>query len=87
MSILSDSQKKKKRTCWIEVFTVPANHRVKIKENEKRDQFLDHARELKRIWNILVTSTRIEIGALGTIPKSFVRGPEEMEIELRAETI
>ena len=29
-------------------FDVPANHRVKIKENEKIDKYLDLARELKK---------------------------------------
>ena len=28
-------------------FAVPADHRVKIKEGEKRDNYLDLARELK----------------------------------------
>ena len=29
-------------------FVVPADHRVKIKEREKRDKYLDLARELKK---------------------------------------
>ena len=29
-------------------FTVPADHWVKLKENEKRDKYLDIARELKK---------------------------------------
>ena len=29
-------------------FAVPADHRVKLKENEKRDKYLDLARELKK---------------------------------------
>ena len=29
-------------------FTVPVDHRMKIKENEKRDKDLDLARELKK---------------------------------------
>ena len=40
-------KKKKKRTCQIVDFTVPADHRVKLKENEKRVKYLDLARELK----------------------------------------
>ena len=38
----------KKRTCRIEDFTVPADHRVKLKESEKRDKYFDLARELKK---------------------------------------
>ena len=33
----SDSQKKKKGTCQIVDFAVPADHGVKLKESEKRD--------------------------------------------------
>ena len=37
----------KKRTCRIVDIAVPANHRVKLKESEKRDKYVDLARELK----------------------------------------
>ena len=40
-------KKKKKRTCRIVNFTVPAEYWVKLKESEKRDKYLDLARELK----------------------------------------
>ena len=33
-------------------FTVPADRSVKIKESEKRDKYLDLARELKKVWNM-----------------------------------
>ena len=33
-------------------FVVPENHRVKIKESEKMDKYLDLARGLKKLWNI-----------------------------------
>ena len=39
---------KKKRTGKIGDFTVLADHRVKLKENEKKDKYLDLARELKK---------------------------------------
>ena len=39
---------KKKKTCKIVVFAVPADHRIKLKECEKRDKYLDLARELKK---------------------------------------
>ena len=39
-------KKKKKRTCKIVDFTVSADHRIKLKECEKKDKYLDHAREL-----------------------------------------
>ena len=53
---------------------------VKIKENEKIDKFWDLARELKKLWNMTVTTIIIEIGALGTIPNGILWGLEELEI-------
>ena len=39
---------KKKRTCQIEGFPILTDLRVKPKESEKRDKYLDLARELKK---------------------------------------
>ena len=36
-----------KRTCKTVDFAVPPDHRVKLKESEKEDKYLDLARELK----------------------------------------
>ena len=41
---------KKKRTCVLEDIVIPANPRVKIKENEKINKYLDIARQLKKRW-------------------------------------
>ena len=41
-------KKKKKKICKIVDFAVPTNHRIKLKECEKRDKYLDLARELKK---------------------------------------
>ena len=38
---------KKKRTCKIVDFAVPADHRIKLKESEKKDKYFNLARELK----------------------------------------
>ena len=38
---------KKKRTCKIVDFAVPTDHRIKLKECERKDKYLDFARELK----------------------------------------
>ena len=40
--------KKKKRIYKIVDFAVPADHRIKLKECEKKDKYLDLARELKK---------------------------------------
>ena len=38
-----NNQQKKKRTCRIVDFAVSADHRVKLKESEKKDKYLDLA--------------------------------------------
>ena len=62
-------KKKKNRTCRIVDFAVPADHRVKLKESEKKDKYLDLARELKKLWKMKVTVLLIVISALGTVTK------------------
>ena len=39
---------KKERTWKIVDFAVPADHRIKLKECEKKDKYVDLARELKK---------------------------------------
>ena len=41
----NNQQKKKKRICKIVDFAVPTDHRIKLKEYEKKDKFLEIARE------------------------------------------
>ena len=65
---------KKKRTCKIVDFAVPADHRIKLKECEKKDK---NARELKKLWNMKVTIVPIVIGAFGTITKGLLKGLED----------
>ena len=60
---------------------------MKMKESEKRDKYLNLAKELKRIWNVNVMVVPIVMWALGTIPKGLVRRLEELEIGGRAKTI
>ena len=63
------------------------DHRVKIKENNKRDKYLDLARERNNLWNKKVTVIPIKLGALGTVLKSLVRGLKESEIRGPTETM
>ena len=60
------NKRKKKRICKIVDFAVPADYRIKLKECEKRDKYLDLARELKKLWNMKVTIIPIVIGAFGS---------------------
>ena len=69
--LLNNQQKKKKRTCKIVDLAVPADHKINLKECEKKDKYLDRARELKKLWNMKVTIVPIVIGALGTITKGL----------------
>ena len=46
--IIINKKKKKKRICKIDDFAIPADHRIKLKECEKKDKYLDLARELKK---------------------------------------
>ena len=71
---------KRKRICKIVDFAVSADHRINLKESEKKDKYLDLARELKKLWNMKVTIVPIVIGALGTITKGLLKGMEDLEV-------
>ena len=68
-------------------FAVSADHRVKLKESEKKDKYLDLARELKKPWNMNLMFLPIVIGDLGRVTKRLVQELEELEISGRVETI
>ena len=80
-------QQQKKENKIIVDFAVLSDHRVNLKETEKKDKYLDFARELKKTWNMKETVIPIIIGALGTVMKGLVKGLEDMEITGRVETI
>ena len=42
------NKNKEKRTCKIVYFAVSADHRIKLKEIEKKDKYIDLARELEK---------------------------------------
>ena len=63
--------KKKRKISKIVDFAVPADHGIKLKESEKRDKYLDLARELKKLRNMKVTIIPIVIGAFGTVTKGL----------------
>ena len=55
--------------------------------SEKRDKYLDLARELKKLLNMKVTIIPIVIGAFGTVTKGLLKGLEDLEVGGRVETI
>ena len=61
-------------------FADPADHKIKLKESEKKVKYLDFARELKKLWNIKVTIIPIVIGAFGTVTKELLKGLEDLEV-------
>ena len=60
-------------------FVIPTDHSVKLKESQKRDEYLDLAKEMKKkLWNMKVTVIPVVIGALGTATKWLVQGLEDL---------
>ena len=68
-------------------FAVPADHKRKLKENVKKDKYIDLSRELKKIWNIKVTIIPIMIGAFATVTKSLQKVLDDLEVGGPVETI
>ena len=81
------NNQQKKNICKTVDFAVPAEHRIKLKECEKRDKYLDLARELKNLWNMRVIIIPIVFGAFGTVTKGLLKGLEDLEVGGRVETI
>ena len=75
-----NKQKRKKRISKIVDFAVPTDHIIKLKECEKKDKYLDLAKELKKLWNVKVTIILIVTGAFGTVTKGFLKGMEDLEV-------
>ena len=78
---------KKKRICKTLDFAVLIDHRIKLKENEKKDKYIELARELKKLGNMKVTFIPIVIDAVDTFTKGLIKGLEDLEIRGRVETV
>ena len=66
-------------------FAITADYRIKIKEWEKIDKYMDLARELETQWNIQLTVMPNVIGKLETVPKRLKRRIELLKIGLKIE--
>ena len=73
--------------CKIVDFAVPADHKIKLKEYEKNDKYLDLARELKKLGNMKMLIVTIVIGAFGTVTEGLLKGLEGLEVGGRVVTI
>ena len=62
-------------------FDITAEHKVKLKESEKKAKHQDFARELKNLWKIKVTEIPIVIVALGTVTEGLILELEDLEIK------
>ena len=78
---------KKMRTCLQVYFIVPANQKVKLKETEKKDKYLDLARELKETVERESDSDINCNWRDGIVTKGLAQGQEQLEIRGRVETI
>ena len=66
-------------TCKFVDFAVPADHRRKLKENEKKHKYLALAWELKKkLCNMKMTIIPIVIGAFGTVTKGLLKGMDDL---------
>ncbi len=61
-------------------FAVLADHRIKLKEFEKKDKYFDLARELKKLWNTKVMIVPIVTAAFGIITKGLLKGLEDWKL-------
>ena len=68
-------------------FAVLVDHKMKLREYEKKDKCLNLARELKKLWNMMVTIIRVVIGGFGTITKGLLKGLGDFEAGGRMQTI
>ena len=63
-------------------FTVPVDHRMKIKESKKIDIYINQSRKLKKLWNVKVMVIPSEADTLGIVYRGF-----EIKISGRIEKI
>ena len=75
---------KKREFAKLSTLLSRADHRIKLKECEKKDKYLDLARELKKLK---VTIIPILIGAFATVTKELLKGLEDLEVGVCVETI
>ena len=66
-------------------FAIPADYRLKIKENEtknkrKKDKYFYRAGELKKLWNIKVSMISISVIALEGLENKDWRSEDESRL-------
>ena len=76
---------KKKRTCQLVDFIIPAHPTVKMKKHLKIYKLWDLTRERIKLKYLRVTVILILGGAFGTVPKGLEKKMEELKIRGRIE--
>ena len=76
--IINKKKKKKKKKELAELWTFLS---------QLTKEYLDLAKELKKLWNMKVIVIPIVISALGTVSEGLVKGLKDLEIRGREETI
>ena len=78
---------RKKNTCQIVNFAVLTDQGIKLRESEKKDGYLNLAREFLKNVEHESDSDIIVIGAFGIVIKGLVKGLEDLERSGPVETI
>ena len=68
----------KKKPCWIVDLAVPADYRVKLKQSEKWDKYLNFARELKKTMEHEGDGDTNCIWCTWNNPQRLVKGAERL---------
>ena len=82
--IIINKKKENLQNCQL---CCPGRPQKKLKECEKKDKYLNLARELKKLWNMKVTIIPIVIGMFGTVTKGLLKELEGLEVGGRMEII
>ena len=62
-------------------FAIPMDHRIKEKEEEKIDKYMDLAVEVRRRFRVKTVTAPIVLRALGTVPGKLQELLKKLEIE------
>ena len=76
-----------KKTYHLVDFAVLTDRRLKRKESEERDEYLDIVRKLKKLKKMKLTVIPTVAGVLGTVLKGLEKRLEKVEIRGRTETL
>ena len=85
--IINKKKKKKRKSAKLSTLLSRRTTWIKLKECEKNDEYLDLARELKKLWNMKVTIVPVVIGTFGTITEGLLKVLEDLELSGQLETI